>query len=179
MCSCCRNGITRDYSVERSALTGPGSSGHEQCSPSDLALPRLCSATRPDQQVLCHVQRIVNSAITSYTEHNVFSPLMWPPCSKEPYSLLLTTILFAGSTSCSVSERNGVSLKLNHTSGQCSHHNRRSKYHDLPRQKVSLLVLYFRDLETPTQSLNAILLKFARVSTGAGGEKVYSLKRTA
>lgn len=38
---------------------------------------------------------------------------------------------------------------------------------------------YIRDLEMPTQSLNALLLKHVRVSTNARGQKMYNAKRTA
>jgi len=38
---------------------------------------------------------------------------------------------------------------------------------------------YICDLATPTQSLNALLLKHARVSTDARGQKVYNARRTA
>lgn len=39
------------------------------------------------------------------------------------------------------------------------------------------ILIYGRDLETPSQSLNALLLKHARVSTGPKGVKVYNVKR--
>ena len=34
-----------------------------------------------------------------------------------------------------------------------------------------------RDLETPSQSINALLLKYARVSTGQNGVKLFNSKR--
>ena len=37
---------------------------------------------------------------------------------------------------------------------------------------------YIRDLETSSQSLKALLLKHARMSTGPKGEKVFNAKRT-
>ena len=45
-----------------------------------------------------------------------------------------------------------------------------------------LMYLFFcintRDLETSSQSLKALLLKHARMSTGSNGEKVFNAKRT-
>ena len=37
--------------------------------------------------------------------------------------------------------------------------------------------LHYRDLETPSQSINALLLKYARVSTGQNGMKLFNSKR--
>lgn len=38
-------------------------------------------------------------------------------------------------------------------------------------------ILHYRDLETPSQSINALLLKYARVSTGQNGMKLFNAKR--
>ena len=45
-----------------------------------------------------------------------------------------------------------------------------------PQWCLKIVFCPCRDLATPTQSLNALLLKHARVSTGPRGEKVYSTK---
>ena len=41
---------------------------------------------------------------------------------------------------------------------------------------IDHMMLHHRDLETPTQSLNSLLLRYTRTSTNHKGEKVYNAK---